>query len=262
MLDAGFPPLVCPVILVSQRVHVGSPLARWAEGRGRDSFLGQFWQDRFVGRGFSFRADETEKDGPVPALLVDVICRSVGVAPAVVHAVGVGALCRGPAEAEAAASLTVAVRDCLNDEDQTLPPVHEPVRAGPEDMWVGSLDECCSLVWGKTLVETCGPEACSGGLVLRGDPNGTTKGADPTGRSVRDWEQCVVEGLGFLWACSTAVADALDPNGEGRIGARKCLAEGLGDPLLVWGTEEPLAVPALEREDLRPVRSCERRLVT
>lgn len=48
--------------------------------------------------GFSFQADETEEGVSVPALLVDVLCRNVGVLLAEVHAVDVGALHQGLAE--------------------------------------------------------------------------------------------------------------------------------------------------------------------
>lgn len=122
------------------------------------SFLGQFGQASKGG--FSFQADETAEGVSVPALLADVLCRNVGVHLAEAHAVDVGELYRGLVEVGAVALPTVAVRGCLNGVDQTWLLVHVPVLSGPEDMWVGSLDECCSLVWGRTLVEMCDLEAC------------------------------------------------------------------------------------------------------
>lgn len=121
---------------------------------------GAVWAGQFGGGGgFSFRADGTEVGVSVPALLVGVRCRSVGVRPAEVHAVDAAALSQDPAE-EAATLLTVAVRGCLNDGDRTWLLVHAPVRSGPEGTRGGALGGCCSSVWGRTLVETCGPGAC------------------------------------------------------------------------------------------------------
>lgn len=245
---------------------LGSVLSYWFSREflvGRASFLGQFWQDRFgEGGRFSFQADETEEGEPGPAWLVDVLCRSVGVPLAEARAVGVGALCRGLVEEAAAASLSVADRDCLNDEDQTWLLVHVPVLSGPEGTWVGCLGGCCSSGWGRSPAETCDPGACWEGWAPRGDPSGTTTGAeDLTGHSVRDWERRVVGGPGFLSGYSTAVADALDPNGEEMIVEHKCLAVDPGAPLLVSGTGGLPAGPELEREDLRPARSCEPLLV-
>lgn len=60
--------------------------------------------------------------------LVDVLCKSVGVLLAVVHAGGAGALSRGPAEEAAATSLTGADRGPPRGDPTWL-----PVR-GPEGL--------------------------------------------------------------------------------------------------------------------------------
>lgn len=57
---------------------------------------------------FSFQADGREQGAFVPALLVDVLCKSVGVLLAVVRAGGAGPLSQGPAE-EVAATLPTGV---------------------------------------------------------------------------------------------------------------------------------------------------------
>lgn len=111
---------------------------------------------------FSFQADGREQGVFVPALLVDVLCKSVGVLLAVVHAGGAGALSRGPAEEAAATSLTGADRGSPSGGDPTWLPVHGPVLSVPGDMFVGCPGGCgcCSPEWGKILVETCGLVAC------------------------------------------------------------------------------------------------------
>lgn len=59
---------------------------------------------------------------------------------------------------------------------------------------------------------------------------------------------------GFLLGYLTAVADALDPNGEKRIVEHKCPAVGPVVPLPVWGTEG-LQVPGLVDVEPRLARS-------
>lgn len=139
--------------------------------------------------GFSFQADGREQDASVPALLVDVLCKSVGVLLAVVHAGGAEALSRGPAEEVAATSLTEADRGSQSGGDPTLLLVHGPVLSVPGGTLVGCPGGCgcCSPEWDKSLVETCGLAACWVEWVLTGDLSGTRTGAvGRTGRSVRD----------------------------------------------------------------------------
>lgn len=66
----------------------------------------------------------------VYSYLVDVLCKSVGVLLAVVHAGGAGALSRGPAEEAAATSLTGADRGSPSGGDPTWLPVHGPAGSG------------------------------------------------------------------------------------------------------------------------------------
>lgn len=137
--------------------------------------------------GFSFQADGREQGAFVPALLVDVLCKSVGVLLAVVHAGGAGALSRGPAEEAAATSLTGADRGPPHG-DPTWLPVRGPVLTVPWDMFEGCPGGCgcCSPEWGTSLVETYGPGACWVGWVLTGDLSGTRTGAvGLAGRSVQ-----------------------------------------------------------------------------
>lgn len=223
---------------------------------------GAVWAGQVGGGGFSCRADETAPGASVPALLVDVRCRSVGVRPAEVHAVDAAARSRDPAE-EAATLLTVAVRGCLNDGGRTWLLVHAPVRADPEGTRARALGAGCSSGWGRTLVETCGLGACWEGWVLRGDLNDTTTGAeDLTERSVLGWGRRAVAAPGFLSGYSMAAVDAPGPSDEGTTVERRCPAVDPGDRLLVSGTEARPVDPALEREDRRLVRSCGHLLVT
>lgn len=140
------------------------------------------------GWGFSFQADGREQGVFVPALLVDVLCKSVGVLLAEVRAGGAGALSRGPAEEEAAASLTGADRVPLSGGGLTWVPVHEPVRSVPEDTSVGCPGDCgcCIPGWDKSPVETCGLEACWVGWVLTGALSGIRTAVGLTGHSVQD----------------------------------------------------------------------------
>lgn len=125
--------------------------------------------------GFSFQADGREQGVFVPALLVDVLCKSVGVLLAEVRAGGAGALSRGPAEGVAATLLTGADRVPLSGGDPTWLPVHGPVLSVPGDMLVGCPGDCgcCSPEWGKSPVETCGLAACWVGWALTRDLSGT-----------------------------------------------------------------------------------------
>lgn len=65
-------------------------------------------------------------DSTCVSYLVDVLCKSVGVLPAVVRAAGAGALSRGPAEEAAAASLTGADRGSPSGGGPTWLPVRGP----------------------------------------------------------------------------------------------------------------------------------------
>lgn len=111
-----------------------------------------------------------EQDVFVPASLV--VCRSVGVLPAEVHA---GALSQGPAEGAAVTSLTGADRGLLSGGDLTWLLVHGPVLSVPGGMRVGCPGDCgcCSPEWGKSPVETCGLVACWVGWELIRDLSGT-----------------------------------------------------------------------------------------
>lgn len=80
---------------------------------------------------FSSRADGREQGAFVPALLVRVLCKSVGVLPAEVRAEGAGALSRGPAEGAAATSLTGAGRGLRSGGDLTWVPERGPVLSVP-----------------------------------------------------------------------------------------------------------------------------------
>lgn len=138
--------------------------------------------------GISFQADGREQGASVPALLVDVLCKSVGVRLAVVRAGGAGAQSRAPVEAVAATSLAEADRGSPSGGDLTWLPVRGPVRSVPGGTLVGCPGGCgcCSLEWGKSLVGTCGPAACWVAWELTGDLSGTRTGAvGLTGRSVQ-----------------------------------------------------------------------------
>lgn len=110
----------------------------------RGSFIGTIGGRRWW-RGqeeFSFQADEREQGEVVPASLVGVLCKSVGVLLAEVHAGGAGAPSQAPAEEEAAASLTGAGCGHLSDGGQTWLPGHEPVQSVPGDMLGGYPGGC------------------------------------------------------------------------------------------------------------------------
>lgn len=139
--------------------------------------------------GFSFQVHGRWRGVFAPALLVGVLCKSVGVLLAEVRAVGAGPLCRGPAEGVAAASPAGADRGLLSGEDRTWLPVRGPVLSVLGGTWVGCPGGCgcCSPEWSMSPVETCGLEACWVGWVPTGDLNGTRIGAvGRTGRSVQD----------------------------------------------------------------------------
>lgn len=142
----------------------------------------------FLWVAFSLGLTSSRQWGCWGSFLVDVLCKSVGVLLAEVRAGGAGALTQGPAEGAAATSLTGADHGPPNGGDLTWLPVRGPVLAVPGDMFVGCPGGCgcCSLEWGKSPVETCGPAACWVGWVLTGDLSGTRTGAvGLTGHSVQ-----------------------------------------------------------------------------
>lgn len=194
---------------------------------------------------FSFQTDGREQGEFVPASLVGVQCKSVGVPLAEVHAGGAGAPSQAPAE-EAAASLTGADCGHLSDGDLTWLPGHEPVRSAPGDMWVGFPGGCGgrSSGWGTSPVETCGLAACWVGSVPTGGLNGTMTGAaGQTERSVQDSVQRAGEGADFLSGCSRAAADEQRPSDARRTAGRRCPAVAPEEHLLVRGTGVLLGDP-------------------
>lgn len=204
--------------------------------------------------GFSFQADGRKQDVFVPALLVDALCKSVGVLLAEVRAGGAGALSQGPAEGAAATSLTGADHVLPSGGGLTWLPVRGPVLSVPGDMLVGCPDGrgCCSPEWGKSPVEMCGPAACLVGWVLIGDLSGTRAGAvDLTGHSVQGWVQHVGEGAGCLLVYWRAGADELHLSGGRRTVEHRCPAVVPEDHLPVQGTGGLLEVQVLVGGDPR-----------